>query len=228
MKKLIFSLFLLGLASQWGAGQSMLDLTVGTSNLDRFMTNIALRRQVSDRFRVGLELQYGAPRYRFVDARPIREGYSGIVSVPLSLRLYEKDRMRLDFYARTGLRFQGIIDPDDNGVRDSRLQSTTLLIEPGLIVTTGITSKVDLQSGITFPVAFQIAPLSLFEALHAPLVYTGLNFKATDKRSFFIKTQFGAAFGADGDTYKFSYTLQAGARFALGTVPVSAVLEPTF
>lgn len=206
----------------------MLDVTVGTSNMDNFMTNIALRRQVSDRFRIGLEVQYGAPRYRFVEARPIREGYSGMVSLPLSLRLYEKDRIRLDFYSRAGIRFQGVIDPDNNDTQDSTLRSTAFVLDPGLIVTAGLTPKIDLQSGITFPFAFQVAPSTLFEALHAPLVYAGLNFKATENRSFFIKTQFGAAFGADGDTYKFSYTLQGGVRFALGTTPLRAVLEPTF
>ncbi len=228
MKKLIISMLLFGLVGQWAAAQSMLDVTVGTSNMDNFMTNIALRRQVSDRFRIGLEVQYGAPRYRFVEARPIREGYSGMVSLPLSLRLYEKDRIRLDFYSRAGVRLQGVIDPDNNDTQDSTLRSTAFVLDPGLIVTAGLTPKIDLQSGITFPFAFQIAPSTLFEALHAPLVYAGLNFKATENRSFFIKTQFGAAFGADGDTYKFSYTLQGGVRFALGTTPLRAVLEPTF
>lgn len=216
------------LAASKTTAQSIWDVSLGTSTQDRFSANVAYRYQVSDKFRIGLEGQWGTPRYRFVDAKPIREGYSTAFAVPLTLRLYEKDRIRLDFYARTGLRFQGVLDPDENDERDSTLASTAAMIEPGLLVTIRTTEKVNVQSGITVPVVFQFRPSALFEALHGPIIYAGVNVKTTENRYLFLKALTGAAFGADGDTYKFTWSIQGGVRFAFGQRTNAALLEPTF
>ncbi len=208
--------------------QSLLDVSIGSSTQDRFMSTVSYRYQVNDKFRVGLEAQYGAPKYRFVDAKPITEGYAATFSVPLTVRLYEKEAIRLDFFGRAGFRTQGVIDPDKNDARDSIKRATAILFEPGLIVTLKTHEKVNLQSGIAFPIAYQNAPSALFESAHIPLIYAGLNVKSSEKRSFFIKSLFGAAVGGNGDTYKFSWSVQGGLRFNFGKRPVSNVLEPSF
>jgi hypothetical protein len=213
---------------QGAVAQTMIDLSAGTSLMDRFSINAAARYQVGERFRIGAELQYGAPRYRFIEAKPITAGYAAMVSMPLSVRLYQKDRLRLDFYGRAGLRFQGVIDPDENDARDTVLNSTAVMLDPGLIATVRLTEKLDLQSGLTVPVVFQVNPSGLFEALHGPLIYAGLSARVAENRVLFFKSQIGAAFGADGDTYKYTWGLQAGVRFALGSKPVSGFVEPTF
>jgi len=224
----VFSVLLALLSANKTAAQSVWDVSVGSSTQDRFSANVAYRYQVNDKFRIGLEVQYGAPRYRFVDAKPIREGYSTAFSVPLTLRLYEKDQIRLDFFARTGLRFQGILDPDQNDERDSVLSATAALIEPGLLVTILASEKVHFQSGVTFPMAFQISPSSLFESAHVPLIYAGLNVKTSERCHVFLKAMTGAAFGGNGDTYKFSWSVQSGMRFAFGSRTAAALIEPTF
>jgi hypothetical protein len=210
------------------AAQSMVDLSVGTSHQDNFFTNVAYRYQVSDKFRIGFEAQYGAPKYRFVEAKPIREGYSGTVSVPLTLRLYEKEQIRLDFYTKVGMRFQGILDPDKNDKRDSILNSTAFAFEPGLLVTVMVNKKLNFQSGITFPVLFQTSPSSIFENVYPGMIHLGLNYKSSEKRTVFVKTLFGGATGGDGDTQKFGWSLQAGLRFNFGQKPSSSFVEPSF
>jgi hypothetical protein len=210
------------------AAQSMVDISVGTSHQDNFFTNVAYRYQVSDKFRIGFEAQYGAPKYRFVEAKPIREGYSGTISIPLTLRLYEKEQIRLDFYTKVGMRFQGILDPDKNDKRDSILNSTAFAFEPGLLVTVMVNEKLNFQSGITFPVLFQTSPSSIFENVYPGMIHLGLNYKSSEKRTVFVKTLFGGATGGDGDTQKFGWSLQAGLRFNFGQKPSSSFVEPSF
>jgi hypothetical protein len=214
--------------TQQVSAQSMLDVSVGTSHQDNFFTNLAYRYQVSDKFRIGFEAQYGAPKYRFVEAKPIREGYSGTVSVPLTLRLYEKEQIRLDFYSKVGMRFQGILDPDKNDKRDSILNSTAFAFEPGLLVTVMLNEKVNFQSGVTFPVLFQTSPSSIFENVYPGMIHLGLNYKSSEKRIVFAKALFGGATGGDGDTQKFGWSLQAGFRFNFGQKPSSSFVEPSF
>jgi hypothetical protein len=210
------------------AAQSMVDLSVGTSHQDNFFTNIAYRYQVSEKFRIGFEAQYGAPKYRFVEAKPIREGYSGTISIPLTLRLYEKEQIRLDFYTKVGMRFQGILDPDKNDKRDSILNSTAFAFEPGLLVTVMVNEKLNFQSGVTFPVLFQTSPSSIFENVYPGMIHLGVNYKSSEKRTVFVKTLFGGATGGDGDTQKFGWSLQAGLRFNFGQKPSSSFVEPSF
>jgi hypothetical protein len=216
------------LLSRGVQAQHIVDVSVGVSLQDKLMTTLAYRHQFSDRFRAGLEVQYGAPRYRFVDAKPIREGYAATFTLPMSLRLYEKEALRLDLFVRPGYRTQGVLDPDKNDTRDSILNATAILFEPGLVITMQASERLNIQSGISFPIAFQNAPTSLFESAHTPLIYGGFGLKTSEKSTFFAKSLFGSAVGGDGDTYKFSYSLQGGMRFAFGSKPVTKVVEPSF
>jgi hypothetical protein len=208
--------------------QSMADISVGTSHQDNFLSNIAYRYQVSEKFRIGFEAQYGAPKYRFIEAKPIKEGYSGTISVPLTLRLYEKEQIRLDLYTKIGMRFQGILDPDNNSNRDSIYTSTAFVFEPGLLVTVMLNEKLNFQSGVTFPAIFQTSPSSIFENVYPGLLHLGANYKSSEKRIVFAKALFGGAVGGNGDTQKFGWSLQAGLRFNIGQKPTPSFIEPTF
>jgi hypothetical protein len=182
---------------------------------DRFFSNVAYRLQLSPRLRMGLEVQVAAPSYRFIDARPITEGYATMMSLPLSWQLYQNERIDLHFFFRPGLRWQGIIDPDGNDQRDELLNSTALLLDPGLLVNIQANTRLYFQSGVTFPTLFQLRPSALFENNS-----TAIHFNAAHQISpgsvLFAKTLIGPAFGANGDTQKFVWSLQAGVRFAMG------------
>jgi hypothetical protein len=220
--------FLYSLLSGSVAAQNLFDISVGISNQDRFATQIAFRRQVSTRLRIGVEGQLGQPRYRFIDAKPITTGYFSQISLPTSVRLYESSPMRLDFFAKPGLRFQGVIDPDENDTRDSLLSSTTATIDVGLLATVMVSEKFHFQGGITFPTVFQLRPSSLFES-NTTALHGSLSYRMRPNSIFFVKTQIGNAFGGDGDTQKFLWTLQTGVRFAIGKSQRDnpLVLEPS-
>ncbi|MFN4881615.1 MAG: hypothetical protein ACK5AS_00725 [Bacteroidota bacterium] len=215
---------------QNASAQSIVDISGGASSMDNYFTNLSYRRQVSDNFRIGFELQYGSPKYRFVEAKPFEKGYAWSLSVPLSFKLAEQERIRLDGFVRPGFRFQGIIDPDNNGIEDSLLNSRAVLFEAGLLVNVKLTEKLNLSSGVLLPTAFEIAPTSLFEYMGTPNFTGGLSYLASPKTIVFIKGITGPAFGASGDTYKYIWSAQAGVRFALGKNPTtkSLLLEPSF
>ena len=67
------------------SAQSMVDLSLGTSHQDNFFTNIAYRYQVSNKFRGGIEGQYGAAKYRLIHAKPITTGYVTALGLPLTI-----------------------------------------------------------------------------------------------------------------------------------------------
>jgi hypothetical protein len=221
---------LTALTFQKAAAQSMVDVGFGASTMDNYFTNLAYRQQINDNFRVGFEIQYGSPKYRFVAAKPFEKGYAWSLSVPLSFKLAEQERIRLDGFVRPGFRFQGIIDPDNNGIEDSLLNSRAVLFEAGLLVNVKLTEKLNLSSGVLLPTAFEIAPTSLFEYMGTPNFTGGLSYLASPKTIVFIKGITGPAFGASGDTYKYIWSAQAGVRFALGKNPTtkSLLLEPSF
>jgi hypothetical protein len=223
-----FSAIIMLICNTQSKAQSILDLSVGTSHQDHFFTNVAYRYQVGQRFRIGLEAQYGAVKYRLIDAKPITEGYSSTVSIPLTIRLYEKEKIRLDLYNKIGMRFQGILDPDNNDKRDSLLNSRAFAFEPGLLVSVNLSEKLDLQSGFTVPVLFQTSPSSLFENVYPGLLHLGLSYKSSDKTTLFAKTMAGGATGGDGDTQKFGWAIQAGFRINLSGKLIPSFIEPTF
>ena len=212
------------------SAQSVVDVGVGLSNMDRYISNLAYRHQINDNFRVGFEIQYGSPKYRFVEAKPFEKGYAWSLSVPLSFKIAEQEQIRLDGFVRPGFRFQGIIDPDKNGMEDSLLNSRAMLFEAGLIVNVKLTEKLNLCSGVLLPTAFEIVPTSLFEYMGTPNFTGGLSYLASPKTIVFIKGITGPAFGANGDTYKYFWSAQAGVRFTFGKNPTtkSLLIEPSF
>lgn len=221
---------LTALTFQKAQAQSLIDVGFGASNMDKFFTNVAYRYQVNDNFRIGLETQLASPKYRFVGAKPFEKGYATTISIPLSFKITEQERIRLDGFVRPGLRFQGIIDPDNNGIEDSLFNSRAVLFEAGLLVNVKLTEKLNLSSGILLPAAFEIAPTSLFEYMGTPNLIGGLSYLASPKSIVFLKGITGPAFGASGDTYKYILSVQAGVRFAFGKNPnsKSLLIEPSF
>jgi hypothetical protein len=209
--------------------QHLFDVSAGSSSQDYFSATLAFRKAFSDRFRLGLEAQLGAVRYRFISAQPIRKGYSFFLGVPILYRLYQSEHIRLDLYTRVGVRFQGVIDPDGNDERDQVLASTGVHFEPGLVVSAPLSHRLTLQGGVTLPNVFEIAPQFLFEN-NATVLSAGLAYRATERRVFFVKASTGPAAGADGDSQKYTWSAQAGVRFRVGKQGTGnpLVLEPGY
>ena len=210
------------------SAQSMLDVSVGTSLQDNFFTTAAYRYQVSDKFRIGLEAQFGATKYRLMQAKAITRGNVSTISVPLTLRLYEKEQLRLDFYAKVGMRFQSLSDPTAQEIKDSLDNSTAFVFEGGLLVTVKLSEKLNMQSGVTFPVAFQTSPSPIFENVYPGMLHLGFNYKSSAKSTLFAKSLVGGAVGGNGDTQKLGWSFQGGMRFNFGQKSTPSFVEPTF
>lgn len=210
-------------------GQGLLDLSVGTSFQDNFAAQVTYSQQFSKKFRAGIGVQYGLPTYRFVGAKPFQNtGYSYTIAVPLTLELVRQEKIQLLGLLKLGARFQGVIDPDGNDQRDSILASTAVLGEIGLLINIPISERVNIQSGVSFPIVYELSPNSLLE-YQLTNIHAGVSY-ALEKQVFFLKGSMGAAFGASGDTYKFIWIAQAGVRLQFGESksPNTRFIETSF
>jgi hypothetical protein len=209
------------------SAQSMIDASIGTSHQDNFFTNIAYRYSVSDKFRIGVEAQIGAIQYRLVEAKPIKAGTATNIGIPLTVRMYQKSKIRMDFYAKPGIRLQSA-PSFDNGKKDSTVSSTAFSFDGGLLLTAKLSNKFNLQSGVTFPLIYQINPSTIFENIYPGFLNFGGNYSATEKLTLFAKTGFGSALGGSGDTQKFGWNIQMGIRFSIGERATNNFVEPSF
>lgn len=228
MKK-VFLTTVIAWASLYVAhAQTYVDASVGTSNQDVGFVNLALRKQFSEKFRAGLELQTAAVKYRFIGAKVIDEGQSTTLSLPLSLRLYQFNRLRLDFYGRVGLRYQSVAEQFATEKKLSDNTAVGFNAEPGLQVSLALSERLNLQSGVTLPNLFEVSPEFLYENNVSNLFF-GLGHQLSPKAIFMFKANAGPAAGASGDSQKFNWGVQAGIRFSLNGSGAAALrLDPTF
>lgn len=198
------------------SAQTILEGALASSQQDDQAIRFSIHQQLSPKFNGGLQVLFGSPNYRFIAAKPIiDEGYALEVSAPMQYLLATEEKIRLFAFLSPGLRFQGVIDPDGNDQRDSLLNSTAVLIEPGLLLQIHSTDRLSFQSGITFPMAFEISPTNLFEN-QTTLIHAGLSYQTGLRSQVFLRSNMGAAFGASGDSQKFQWSVAAGGRFVLG------------
>ena len=196
-------------------GQTMLDLSVGTASQDNFFSQVAIRHQFTENFRAGLEIQNGLVNERYIAAKPIREGYAVSINIPFTFRISNLEKIQLYNVNKVGIRLQGIIDPDGNDRRDSTLTSTAFIADFGLVANVTISDKIHLQCGSTAGIGLETAPASIFEYIWTN-IHLGFSYQMSEKNILFFKSNFGPAFGASGDTYKFISGVQAGVRCSLG------------
>lgn len=212
------------------AAQSFIDISAGASTQDRYFSNLSYKYQVNNNFRLGADLQIASPKYRFIDGKLFKTGYATSINLPVMFKITEQKQIRLDGFVRPGIRFQGILDPDGNDKRDSIYNSTAILIDAGLIVNVKITDRFNLNSGVSFPTGYQIAPTALFEYLGAANFHAGVSYAVNKKSILFAKAITGPALGADGDSYKYFWSAQAGLRISIGKKENKNLLliEPSF
>lgn len=227
-KNVLLAVFLCLWLSQ-GYAQTLTDISIGSSKQDRVLVNLAYRKQFSDNFRAGLELQSGLVNYRFIGAKVIDEGVSTTISLPILLRLYQRDNLRLDLYTRAGLRFYGV---SSEYQQEEALQANSSMgfgLEPGLAVTFFLSERVSFQSGVTLPVFFESSPEFLYEN-NTTYLFANLGYQLSERSVLLLKAGSGPAAGANGDSQKYVWSLQAGVRFSFGSQGNRAamILEPSF
>lgn len=229
MKKIILCIALASMAVLEVSAQTFADVSVGTSHRDQAFLNLALRHQFSERFRAGIEAQSGLIDYRFIGGKLIEEGNATTLGIPLTWRILEDSRLRLDLYARAGVTFQSV--PTADAERRMLESSSSFLysFEPGLIVSLPLSEKMNLQGGFTIPLIFEASPVGLFEN-NVSNLFLNMGYQLSAKSILFLKTNTGPAAGANGDSHKYTWSVQAGVRILLnGQMQNGALLiEPTY
>ena len=221
--KWIFLIHIMFLASHQVRAQAILDLSVGSSFQDNFNSQLAIRNQFGSKFQAGFEFQYGIPKYRFIETRELRDGYTLAITLPGALQIQNDENIQLYVVGRLGMRFQG-----DNESGDSSRSSSAILYEVGLLTTFRVFENVQMQSGISLPSAYEISPSEISE-----YTWSKLHLGASSKLNgltLFVHTNIGAAFGASGDTYKYIWSAEAGVRIPFGELKNSAfkLIHPSF
>lgn len=216
MKNLILTLAvsITCLFLQQAHAQTNIDVGIGASKQDKGSLNLAIRKQFSEKFRAGVEFQTGAVNYRFIEAKVIDEGLSTSLSVPFSVRLYEFEKLRLDYYTRIGFRYQNV---DQSYASERKLEANTSFAvnaELGLQVSLALSDKLNVQSGVTLPNVFEINPQFEYEN-NVTNLFAGIGYKLSEKSTLMLRANAGPAAGASGDSQKFIYGFQAGLRFSL-------------
>ncbi|MEL6674779.1 MAG: hypothetical protein AAFR61_21405 [Bacteroidota bacterium] len=195
--------------------QTQLSLTLGRSQQDNFLTHLNVSQVVNDRLSLGFSGQFGSPNLRFIEAKPIQdEGYAVSLALPGSFKLTESGKTQVFAFFQLGYRWQGIFDPDGNDMRDSILNSQALLGEIGLMVVRELGPRLNLQSGISFPIAYELQPTRLFENM-TTLIHAGLFYELESSALLYLRGTMGPSFGASGDSQKFLWSVQAGMAFSL-------------
>ena len=229
MKKTISTVLLILSWMSYSNAQTFLDASIGTSNQDQGSFNLGFRKQFSEGIRAGIEFQTSSVRYRFIGAKVIDEGISTTLSIPLAFRLYEFQKLRLDFYSRVGLRYQSVAN---RFATENKLEDNTSFgfnFEPGLQISIAVSEKLNIQSGVTLPNLFELNPQFIYENI-ATNMFAGLGYRLSEKSILILKANTGPAAGASGDSQKFNWGGQAGIRFSIGNPQNSSSLrlDPTF
>lgn len=226
MKKVIYLTITCVLLISSLQAQSLLDVSFGSSQQDDVAFQVAYRKQVTQKFRAGLQVQYGMPNYRFISAITFEDmGYSTTISVPMTFRINEEEGIQLNLVVNPGIRFQGVLKSETNNANGD-YRSTAISFEPGLLVNIPTGEKLNIQSGITFPILYEIDPEALFEN-QTTLLHAGMSYNVGDRSTAFIRTNMGSAWGASGDSQKFLWSGQIGLRLVLGknSNPFNPIIE---
>ncbi len=229
MKKLIIVLFLSIGSISASVAQTYADFGVGISDRDQPFFNVALRKQVSEKLRLGVELQTGRINQRFIGAKLIEEGTMTSVSVPASFRIYQDERLRFDLYTRAGVRFQNVSSDHGSEQQLEENSSFGFNIEPGFQVSLAVSDNLSLQSGVTLPNIFEVSPEFLYEN-NVTNIFANLGYKVSEKSVLFLKANTGPAAGAGGDSQKYTWSLQTGIRLRLSNDTSNAALfiDPSY
>ena len=192
---LLLSIFL-GISTQ---AQSVLDIGIRSSQQDDIEIQANYGKQFSPKFSVGIQFQYGMSNYRFISGITFQDkGYSMTINAPLLFKINSDNKLQLNLLLKPGLRLQGVKPEETNNVNGD-FKSTAIMFEPALLLNNPINGHSNVQSGVTFPIVYEVSPIVLFEN-QTTLLHAGANVKAGKNLRMFFNGNMGSAFGASGDS----------------------------
>ncbi len=215
MKRSIVFYLLFGLIGPSALAQISFDLQLGTSRRDYSLTTFRVNYQLNDVWRIGGEFQASDYRYRFIDARKIENGFASETRVFALGRLAENNRIRLDFFLKTGWRTVNVSEDEPQQIAYDFENSSAILVDPGLLVTLKATENLFFHTGVHLPLAFQIAPEFIGEQLQSNYILFGGSYALSERWVVLAHGFTGATFGANGDAEKYMWQTSVGVRFSL-------------
>ncbi|MEM6344691.1 MAG: hypothetical protein AAF927_12450 [Bacteroidota bacterium] len=187
-----------------------LHLQVGSSNQDDFFVKAGLQGSFGERWNLGVEGQWSQYNYRFIGAKVVPAGNASWVGVSASYKAYKSDALHLDFYLRPRLRFISFAEDIEPN------RSTSLEIDPALILTMPLGDRLQIQSGVILKTIYELSPEPLLEQQLSSIILLGFNYAPTDRLAISLQGQAGPASGAGGDSMKFYSFLQVGLAYSFG------------
>lgn len=192
---LLLSIFL-GISTQ---AQSVLDIGIRSSQQDDIEIQANYGKQFSPKFSVGIQFQYGMSNYRFISGITFQDkGYSMAINAPLLFKINSDNKLQLNLLLKPGLRLQGVKPEETNNVNGD-FKSTAIMFEPVLLLNNPINGHSNVQSGVTFPIVYEVAPIVLFEN-QTTLLHAGVNVKAGKNLRMFFNGNMRFAWSASGDS----------------------------
>ena len=217
MKNIIFVL-LWGMGPLFVSSQVNLDLEFGSSRADYGHWELGINHAISTKWRIGAEFQASDYRYRFIDARAVRNGFAGQFRLLLMGRMAESELLRLDFFAKPGFRYTAAGEEGEQFFENYDFQnSMALTLDPGILVSIKVRENLNFHTGLNMHTVLQIQPEAILEQYPSSFLLAGASWSPAKRWVLFSKNSVGPAAGASGDTRKFFWESSLGIRFILGS-----------
>ncbi len=222
MKNVLLLLLFIPLTWQLKA-QTDLDLTFGASKADYSVTVIRATHKVNDGLRLGASYQFSDYRYRFINARPVSDGFAGTARLILVGRLAESDNIRLDGFLNPGFRIVQLPDDDPQPFENYSFEEAgqAITLDPGLLITIMASEKLAFHTGFNMHMAFQTSPEPLFEQFPSVRIKAGASYRLGNSWALFTSGETGPMSGASGDSEKYFWQIAFGLRYRLGSADAS-------
>jgi len=170
------------------------------------------------------------PNYRFISGITFKDkGYSTAISAPLLFKINSDNKLQLKLLLKPAVRFQGVKPEETNNVNGD-YKTTALMFESGLILNIPFNNKLNIQSGVTFPIIYEVVPTALFEN-QTTLLHAGVNYKIANNLRVFFNGNMGSSWGASGDSQKFSWSGQMGISWNIkssNSKPINSIIVNYF
>lgn len=209
-------LAILLLAGVQVSAQIDLDIKVGTSKADNSFLTLRATYSLSPQTRIGVSHQFSNYQYRFIDARAVSGGFAGTTRLIFLQQLQRSEKIRLDLFVKPGYRTIGLSDEPQELENYDFQPGTSLIIEPGLLVTFNPAEKWSFHSGLNLHTAFQLQPDFLQEQLPSMRLLGGGAYQLSDQWVLFSTLDTGPMSGASGDSEKYFWKAGIGLRYRIG------------
>ncbi len=190
------------------SAQSMIGLTAATSKSDNHMETFWYQQQIFNRFSLGLQIRNSDVKYRFIDAKAIKNGNAFFAGLTLGFKIKEQEDYRLDFNLTTSYRRL-----KNKGNEQLPQFTDGIEIDPNLLFSLKTGRRIVFHTGIMLRTAVQLNPEAIpDEQLPSAILLNGLSYQL-NQSALTLRTYAGPMNGAGGDTEKFFWQVSLGYQY---------------